>query len=189
VQLPKRTLLSGIVRDATGAKLAGVTVTARPSLRFVWSLDDKPQAFLNSLPLSSAVTLDDGTYTLYVDPTVDETWGYYDLSLDPARSTGFLERVPTYIQPEIAIPRDAHVAQVAVPEIRLPDAAFVHGQVTDYLGLPVNDAEVKIFRMNSYAAMVCDMVRNAPTPCPTPAQLVGRDAAGTDGIVELTLPR
>ncbi len=189
VQLPTRTILSGVVRDATGAPLGGVTVTARPALRFVWSLDDKPQTFLNSLPLSTAITEDDGTYTLHVDPTIDETWGYYDLSLDPARSTGFLERAPTWIQPEIAIPRDAHVEQVVVPEIRLPDAAFVHGQVTDFNGIPVKDAEVKVFRMNSYAATVCESVRNAPSPCPTPAQLVGRDAANSIGIVELTLPR
>jgi hypothetical protein len=189
VQLPTRTLITGVVVDATGEKLPGVTVTARPSLRFVWSLDDKPQTFLNSLPLSTDVTDSDGGFVLSVDPMIDETWGYYDLSLDPARSTGFLERAPTWIHHEVEIPRDIHVEQVAVPQIRLPDAAFVHGPVVDFNNAPVKDAEVKVFRRNSHAAGVCESVRNAPSPCPTPAQLIGRDAASSDGIVELTLPR
>lgn len=189
VQLIERTRLHGIVRDATGEPLPGVTVTARPSLRFVWSLDDKPQTFLNSLPVATAVTDMNGAYNIWVDPIIDETWGYYDLALDPARSTGFLERAPTWVQPEIAIPRDAHVDAVAVQDIQLPDAAFVHGQVVDSLARPIKDAEVKIFRMNSSIESVCSSVRNAPKPCPMSAQLLGRGAADVDGIVELTLPR
>ncbi|MFN0248947.1 MAG: hypothetical protein ACKV2T_18805 [Kofleriaceae bacterium] len=188
VQLPKRTLVTGVIRDVTGATLAGVTVTARPALRFVWSLDDKPQTFLNSLPLSTAVTNNDGIFSLFVDPTIDEIWGYYDLNLDPARSTGFLERAPTWVKAEIEIPRDAH-EQVSLGDIPLPDAAFVHGLVVDHDGNTVKDAEVKVFRKNSYAEMVCDSVRNAPKPCPTPALLLGRDAASATGMVELTLPR
>ena len=189
IQLAERMRLSGTVRDKDGDALPGVTVTARPSLRFIWSLDDKPQAFLNSLPVSTAVTDNRGEYVIWVDPIVDETWGYYDLALDPARSTGFLERVPTYIQTEVEIPRDAHVQQTTVEPITLPDAAFVHGEVSDNLGRLVSGAEVKVFRTNTSIEAICNMVRNAPIPCPTSAVLLGRGATDSQGIVELTLPR
>lgn len=188
IQLVERVRLAGVVKDHNGERLSGVTITARPSLRFLWSLDDRPQAFLNSVPVSTAVTDNNGEYVIWVDPLIDETWGYYDLSLDPARSTGFLERVPTHVRTEVEIPRDAQIEQVPVPPIDLPDAAFVRGQVVDYGSRPVKDAEVKIFRTNSYDA-VCNSVRNAPIPCPASAQLLGRGAATSIGMVELTLPR
>lgn len=189
IQLTERTRLHGVVRDATGEKLPGVTVTARPALKFIWSLDDKPQSFLSSLPVSSTVTNADGEYNIWVDPLLDETWGAYDLALEPARSTGFLERVPTHVKSWIDIPRDVHVDSFKVEDIWLPDAAFVHGQVVDYRSTPVKEAEVKIFRMNSSLEATCNSVRNAPKPCPASAELLGRDAANGTGMVELTLPR
>ncbi|MGE3766701.1 MAG: hypothetical protein AB7L94_30890 [Kofleriaceae bacterium] len=189
IQLVERTRLAGKVLDANGDALPGVTVTARPALRFLWSLDDKPQTFLNSVPVATAVTDNDGAFVIWVDPLIDETWGYYDLALDPARSTGFLERLPTFVKTEVEIPRDSQLDQVNLEPIRLPDAAFVRGEVVDSTARPVPGAEVKIFRMNSSIEAICSSVRNAPKPCPASSTLLGRGAANSSGNVELTLPR
>jgi hypothetical protein len=185
--LPSRVRVRGVVLDAAGKKLEGVSVTARPASRFAWNLDDNAQTFLNGIALSTAVTNESGEYVVWVDPALGDVPAVYDLSLDPPRSTGFRERTPTWIE------SDVEISQVTsgdtVSNVTLPDAAFIHGDVVDSVGTPVPNAEVKMFRISTPAAAVCSSVQNPPSPCPSNAVLLGRGTASAPGAVELTLPR
>ena len=106
-------------------------------------------------------------------------------SCSSRRSTS---RAPTFVRPEVEIPRDDRNVIELEGGVRLPDAAFVHGVVSDSTGAPVQGAEVKVFRIDTSVAL-CGMVLNAPVSCPIPAQLQGRGASDGDGTVRLTLPR
>ena len=183
--LPARVKVRGIVLDASGNPLKDVSVTARPSLRFAWSLEDKPQAFLSAIPAATAITPDTGEFVVWVDPTITSLWGHYDLVFEPPTASKYPARAPTWVQSEVAI---VSPDTLSLPDVVLPDAAFVHGAVTDPDGIAVEGAEVKVFRVNTTLAL-CSMVPNAPLSCPIPATLQGRGASDPMGMVRVTLPR
>jgi len=181
IMLPSRIALRGVVKDAQGELLSDVQVTARPSLRFTWSLEDKPQAFLSAIPTPSVLTPKSGEFVLFVDPTVAGVFGTYDLVFEPSAKSG----APSWSQGDIAI---AQATDVLLPDVVLPDAARVHGMVTDASGLPVEGSEVKLFRIDPSLAL-CSEVSHAPDTCPIPAKLQGRGDSDDRGLVRLTLPR
>jgi hypothetical protein len=183
--LPARVKVRGVVRDATGNPLKDVSVTARPSLRFAWSLADQPQAFLAAIPAATAITPSTGEFVVWVDPTITNLWGHYDLVFEPPTTSKYPARAPTWVQGEVAI---SSGDSLSLEDVTLPDAAFVHGAVTDPDGHPVEGAEVKVFRVNTTLAL-CSMVPNAPLSCPIPATLQGRGASDPLGLVRVTLPR
>lgn len=183
--LPARVPIRGTVTDATGAPIKDVAVTARPSLRFTWNLEARPQAFLSAIPPATTVTPASGDFVLWVDPTIADLWGHYDLVFEPPVAGKYPLRAPTWIQPEIEIPG---IEGPAPQQVQLPDAAFVHGLVTDPAGMPVEAAEVKVFRVNTNLSL-CSMVEFAPLSCPIPAALQGRGATDTAGAVRVSLPR
>ncbi len=182
--LPTRIALRGRVTDVEGQPLKDVSVTARPSLRFTWSFDDAPQAFVSTIPAATTLTPATGEFALWVDPTVDGLWGHYDLAFEPASKA----RAPSWVAPDIEIPRDLSKTTVLVDEVRLPDAAAIRGTVLDPAGIEVEGAEVKIFRLNASLAL-CSEVLNPPLSCPIPAVLQGRGDSDAAGVVRLTLPR
>ncbi len=183
--LPARVKVRGVVLDASGNPLKDVSVTARPSLRFAWSLADAPQAFLSAIPTATAITPATGEFVVWVDPTITELWGHYDLVFEPPTTSKYPARAPTWIQSEVAI---GSFDTLSLPDVVLPDAAFVHGTITDPDGQPVAGAEVKVFRVNTTLTL-CSMVPNAPLSCPIPATLQGRGASDPMGMVRVTLPR
>ncbi len=183
--LPARVKVRGIVLDAKGEPLKDVSVTARPSLRFAWSLADQPQAFLTAIPTATAITPSTGEFVVWVDPTITDLWGHYDLVFEPPTTSKYPARAPTWVQSEVAI---NSLDTLSLPDVVLPDAAFVHGAITDPDGQPVEGAEVKVFRVNTTLAL-CSMVPNAPLTCPIPATLQGRGASEAAGMVRVTLPR
>jgi len=183
--LPARVKVRGVVLDAKGDPLKDVAVTARPSLRFTWSLADKPQAFLSAIPVATAITPSTGEFVVWVDPTIVDLWGHYDLVFEPPTTGKYPARAPLWVQSEVAI---GSMDTLSLPDVLLPDAAFVHGAITDQDGLPVEGAEVKVFRVNTTLAL-CSMVPNAPLTCPIPATLQGRGASDALGAVRVTLPR
>ncbi len=183
--LPARVKVRGVVRDAAGNPLKDVSVTARPSLRFAWSLADQPQAFLSAIPAATAITPSTGEFVVWVDPTITNLWGHYDLVFEPPTTSKYPARAPTWVQGEVAITSGD---SLSLEDVTLPDAAFVHGAVTDPDGHPVEGAEVKVFRVNTTLAL-CSMVPNAPLSCPIPATLQGRGASDPLGLVRVTLPR
>jgi len=185
--LPDRVALVGKVQDLTGTPLKDVQVTVRPSLRFQWSLDNSAQNFITAIPAATKVTPDTGEYVIYVDALLDETFGHYDISFEPTATAN----APTWTEFDIEIPRDTTQSSVPLPDIRLPDAAHVHGQITDSQGVLVEGAELRLFSVFDAAAAttLCEQVPNPPTSCSIPARLLGRGASDDGGTVRLTLPR
>lgn len=183
-RLPARVALRGKIRDASGHPLSGVSVTARPSLRFLWTLDATPQTFVAAIPAGTTVTPDSGDFAVFVDVNVADTWARYDLVFEPPAGA----RAPSFTLADVEIPRMGNQTAVDVGDLNLPDAAFVHGRIADPLGGSLEDGELKLYRVTTDLAL-CTQVAHAPTSCPIPAQLQGRNTSDTEGTVRLTLPR
>jgi len=184
IQLGARIALSGVVVDSAGVPLENVAVTARPSLRFLWSLDPAPQAFVSGLPVATDVTVPGtGVFVVWVDAIVDQVWGQYDLMIEPPITT----RAPTYVK-TVDFPRSATLDAYSVGNVTLPGVAYVHGQVNDSTGAPLEGAELKLY-LTDPSADLCTEVAHAPASCPIPAQLQARNTSDTKGIVRLVLPR
>ena len=173
---------SGESRD--GVPLTNVAVTARPSLRFLWSLEPVPQAFVAALPVATTVTPPSGEFVLWVDAIVDQVWGQYDLMIEPPTTTP----APTFIANNLDFPRSTTLDTFRVGTLVLPDAAYVHGQITDSAGAPLEGAELKLYLADP-SADLCSQVAHAPASCPIPAQLQGRNTSDLNGEVRLMLPR
>jgi hypothetical protein len=186
LQLPSRVAMTGVVTDAEGNPLKDVAVTARPSLRFLWSLDDITQAFVSGIPAATTTTSEAGEYVLWVDPMILGTWGRYDLVFEPAGKS----RAPAWVKPDVAIPESLAAAAVTMTQVQLPDAAFLRGNITDPEGNDLAAAELKVFRVADDALIsLCAEVSNEPANCPIPATLQGRGTSDDKGVVRLTLPR
>jgi hypothetical protein len=184
VQLASRVALRGKVIDVTARPLANVAVTARPSLRFLWTLDAAPQAFVAAIPAATTATDSDGHFVLWVDASVAAIWGNYDLVFEAPTTSD----APTYLQTAVEIPGDATVDSVTLDDTQLPEAAFVHGRIADPRGDSVEGAELKLFRVATEVRL-CSEVAHAPASCPIPAQLQGRNTSDMAGMVRLALPR
>jgi len=184
IRLGARLELHGRVVDGDGNPVANVSVTARPSLRFLWTLDAASQVFVASIPAATGVTLPTGEFILWVDPSVAQIWGHYDLVFEPPSTM----RAPSFLKPDFAIPQVATFDTLDLDKVAMPDAAYVHGRITGPDGVPVPDAELKLYEISTEVNL-CSEVAHAPTSCPIPAQLQGRNAASNDGAVQLALPR
>ena len=183
-RLGARVALRGKVLDNDGKPLGNAAVTARPSLRFLWTLDAAPQAFVAATPAATAITESTGAYVVWVDPSVpnvSESWGSYDLLIEPTTSA----RLSTLTVPEVSL-RGAPPDAVTLPDIQLPDPAFVHGRITGPDGKSVQGAELKLYRVTTQLTL-CSEVAHAPASCPIPAQLLARNTSDSDGTVRLIL--
>ncbi|MDB4957626.1 MAG: hypothetical protein JWO36_5195 [Myxococcales bacterium] len=183
VRLPARLALSGTVLDSAGNPLGKISVTARPSLRFQWSLDNVAQQFLAAIPAATTITADTGDFVVYVDPLVADIWGHYDLDCEPPLTTD----APSWTVSDIAIDRVVGQTSKSLDFLRIPDAAYIHGRITNFGGEPVEKAELRVFQVVSDLTL-CDQVTN-PGDCVIPAQLQGHGTSNADGTAWLTLPR
>jgi hypothetical protein len=196
VRLPPRLALRGNVVYG-GKPLANATITARPSLRFLWALPDAAaQVFVASIPPATFTTpTNGGDFVLRVDPIVAGTSGFYDLAIEPAAGT----RAPSFVVPEfpilqttaldpVTISYPFHLADGMAPGIYLPDAAFIHGRVASPDGRAVEGAEVRVYEISTQLNL-CSEVGHAPASCPIPAALQARNTSDVEGIVRLALPR
>jgi hypothetical protein len=183
-RLGSRIALRGKVVDAHGVAVRNAAITARPSLRFLWTLDAAPQSFVAAVPAATSVTPDTGEFVVWVDANVAQVWGHYDLLIEPPPGV----RAPTYVKTEFELPRDNTLAAVSLSEITLPEAAFVRGRITAPNGEWLDKAELKLYQVAASDGL-CAEVAHAPVSCPIPAQLRGRGTSDGDGIVRLTLPR
>ncbi|HEX7843714.1 MAG TPA: hypothetical protein VF469_39845, partial [Kofleriaceae bacterium] len=185
-RLVPRVALRGKVFDADGKPLGGVAITARPSLRFLWALDAAPQAFVAAIPAATDVTESTGDFHVWVDPivpNVPQSWGEYDLLIEPPMGAN----APTTVI-EFAIPRVSSLDAATIPNVALPDSAHVHGRITGPDGRSVEDAELKLYLVSPQLTL-CNEVAHAPVSCPIPAQLQARNTSDPDGTVRLILPR
>jgi hypothetical protein len=189
VRLPDRITVGGRLRDAAGQPLGGVQVTVRPSLRFAWSLEGRGQEFVTAIPAATVVTTPEGDYAAFVDPFLadevgdNDVWGFYDITVEESANT------PAWALFDFEIARDTDIVKHEVEDIVVPDAAHIHGHITDASGVLIEGAELKLFRAASAAAQLCTLVQHAPPSCPIPAQLLGRGASDVSGEFRLTLPR
>ena len=184
VRLPARIALSGTLVDSGGNALANVSVTARPSLRFLWTLDAAAQEFLTEIPAATAVTPDTGDFAVWVDPFVANVWGHYDLAFEPATGS----TAPSWTWPDVEIPRVQNLTTQPVGTLNVPDAAFIHGQLSDPAGMAIPAGELRIFGVSTDQSL-CTQVPHPPATCVIPAELLGHGTADDQGVVRLTLPR
>ena len=183
VRLPSRIALRGTLRDTSGEPVASASITAKPSLRFAWSLTPADQDFLTQIPAATAVTPDSGDFVVWVDPFLAEVWGHYDLAIEPASG----DDSPSWTVADIEIPR-AGQQLLDLGPLTVPDAANIHGRITDPSGTPVEGGELRVFSLAGDASL-CAQVTYHPDDCVIPAQLVGHGTSDADGVVRLTLPR
>jgi hypothetical protein len=195
IKLPDRLAIAGTVLDAQGQPLKDVQVTANQSLRFLWSLGPIPQAFVAGIPAATTATLETGEFVLYVDAFIrttdgelnDDVFGHYDISFVPSATTN----APLWSQLEVEIPRDPSLGELPLGAMPLPDAAHIHGLITDPFGELVEGAELILFRVEDPVAstLFCGDLTNAPETCPVPALQLGRGTSDALGMTRLTLPR
>lgn len=192
-RLGTRIAISGEVLAADGQPVKDVSVTARPSVRFLWSVDPAAQAFLGEIPPATAVTLENGKFVLFVDHALplmaaglaSTVWGEYDLAFEPPATRS---RVPSWTKPDVELPRDSAQDALVLAPLHLPEDAHVRGVILDDGNARVEGAEIRVYEVPT-DRRVCDQVRFAPPDCPIPPLLVGRATSLEDGIVRLTLPR
>lgn len=189
IRLPARVALRGRIVDFDGKPMPFVTVTARPSLRFLWTLEPAVQTFAAAIPAATEVTPDatseiGGGFAVWVDPHIAQVWGHYDLLIEPPAGS----LAPSYVVAEVEIPRDSTIDSVNLGDIGTPDAAHVRGRITDVNGEPVENAELRLYRITT-ALGLCSEVAHAPASCPIPAQLQARSTSDDVGTVRLALPR
>ncbi|HEY5921965.1 MAG TPA: hypothetical protein VIV11_09865, partial [Kofleriaceae bacterium] len=184
VRLPQRVAIRGKLVDTAGEPLADVSVTARRSLRFLWSLDGTDQPFLDEIPAATAITPETGDFVIWLDPAVGTTWGHYDLFFEtPDHSAA-----PNWLISDLEIPRIPGQMTIDLEDVTIPDAAYLHGSVVDPNGGPVDGSELRIFRLSDNES-VCREAANAPLECSDDARVMGHGESDDAGIVRLTLPR
>ena len=184
VRLPERITIGGNVVDVHGKPLANVSVTARRSLRFLWSLETKEQSFLNEIPVATATTSTAGEFALWVDPAVASAWGHYDLFFETPEGS----RAPNWSVPDYEIPRDPELTDLSLGTVALPDAAYLHGKIVDGNGVIVEGSLLRVFQLSTNDS-VCREVLNAPEECEGDAKAMGQGEADENGIVRFNLPR
>jgi hypothetical protein len=186
VQLDTRFALRGVVVDTTGTPISNVSVTARPSLRFTWSVDDPGQQFLAEIPAATAVTPDDGSFIVWVDPILNNAWASYDLTCEPPMGSP----APSWTRPEIDIETPAAVGlkSLSLDNLVIPDAAHIHGRIADSSGDSVLGGELRIFQVTT-DLQLCGEVAHPPASCTIPALLVGHGTSDDGGVARLSLPR
>ena len=184
VQLPARVGLKGRVVDVNGNPVADVSVTARRSLRFLWSLDPVDQEFLDEIPASTAITPDDGSFNVWVDPALADAWAHYDLTFKTPTGSG----VPSWGIPDFEIPRLPSQETVDVNDVVIPDSAYLRAKVVDPAGNPVEGSALRIFLLPVNDTL-CSQVTHAPTNCGVDATVMGDGESDALGIVRLDVPR
>jgi hypothetical protein len=185
VRLGARLKLIGVLTGIDGKPLGNAAVTVRPSLRFLWTLDAAPQAFVAAIPVATTNTgQDNGSFTLWVDPNIADIYGHYDLVFEPPVDS----RAPTFVLADYAIEKFGSLKVADVSTVQVPDPAFVHGRITGPDGESVEDAELKVYVVQTQLTL-CSQVQHAPASCPIPAQLRSRNTSDNDGTVRLLLPR
>ena len=185
-QLKTRIALKGFVALG-GVGVKDMSVTARPSLKFVWNLDLADQAFVTALPPSTAVTPESGEFIIWVDQPPPEQWGYYDITFEPASGSN----APNVTYANVPVAPMAAPTTVPIGVYDLPYPAYVRSVVVDDKGDSVEGAELKLYKTEDFGTL-CREVLHPPTNCTSianTATLMGRGTSDKDGEVRLTLPR
>jgi hypothetical protein len=185
--LPSRVGIHSTVLDSNGNVLQNVAVTVKPSLRFLWAveaIDELAARLLGAIPPATAVSSSAGDFVVWVDPTIGTTWGFYDITFDPPAAAG----APRWTLTAIEIPRVQNQTSLAVDNVTLPDAAYVHGSVTDPAGGSVVGSDVHIYEIVTDTSP-CTALNRPPTDCVIPARDAGDGTSDAHGVAAVTLAR
>jgi hypothetical protein len=170
--------ITGVVVDFDGAPVGGVTVSAKPSLSFLWSLDTESQSVVIDRGQPTTVSNPDGTFVLWVDPAASGIAAIYDLDIEPVDFAAVPRATVTGVDGS---------ADQDLGVVFLPDAAHVRGIVTDPFGTALGDTQVRIYEVVTDLGACIE--QNAPADCQPPAIVRGTGRSDDQGIVRLTLPR
>lgn len=184
VQLPSRVGLRGRVLDIAGQPLADVSVTARRSLRFLWSLDLADQSFLDEIPASTTITPDNGDFIVWVDPALADAWGGYDVTFQTPKGSAS----PNWLIPDLEIPRLASQTTVQLGDVTIPDAAYIRAKIVDLAGNPVEGTALRIYQLPT-DNLLCMQASHAPEDCHIDARVLADGESDQRGIVRLDLAR
>jgi hypothetical protein len=184
IGLPSRVAMRGTIIDVKGEPVAGITVTARRSLRFLWSVAPENQTFLDEVPAATALTNDAGEFVVWVDPSFAGAWASYDLFFEPPIGSA----APNWWISDVAIERVADPSTADLGTIRLPEAARLHARIIDADGEVVDGSSLRLFQISSNEN-VCMQVLYPPDTCPPTPIVVGHGDSDAHGKLILTLPR
>lgn len=183
VRLPRRVAMRGRVVEGGGRPVGQMSVTARPSLRFLWSLDDAARSFVAAIPVASAVTTKDGDFVLWVDPYIAGTWGRYDLEFDAPSGS----EVASWVRPDVEVPRMQQTS-VAVGDVVIPESALIRGILTDSHKAAAVGADLAIYQIPIDNSL-CQLVLFPPAICTIAARRLAKGTSDPGGVVRLALPR
>ena len=184
LRLPPRVAVRGNVVDVAGEPLGDVSITARRSLRFLWSLDAADQAFLDEIPAATAITPETGEFVIWIDPSLATIWGHYDLYFETPDNS----HAPNWLIPDFAVPRIPGQTAISLDTVTIPDAARIRARIVNPDGSAVEGSALRVFRIADNQAL-CSEVTNAPAECSDDAKVMGHGESDDSGIVRLTLPR
>ncbi len=184
LRLPSRIAFRGTVVDATGVPQPAISVTARRSVRFLWSLPSADQAFLDEIPASTTITPDTGEFLVWVDPSVADVWGHYDLFFEAPAGTN----VPNWSIADVEIPRMAGQFTVSLDTVALPAASRIHGKIVDGNGRAVEASALRVFQLTSNE-LICREVGFEPADCAPASIVLGAAESDDRGVIRLGLPR
>lgn len=184
VRLPSRVAVRGTVLDVDGNPVAGVSVTARRSLRFLWSVLPDAQAFLDEIPASTGLTTEAGDFVLWVDPAIAATWGSYDLFFEAPMGSN----APSWWIAEVGVEHATNPSATSLGTVMLPDAARFHANIVDSNGAPIEGSALRIFQLSSNENACMD-VPYPPAACAPSPIVLGQGESQDSGMLTLTLPR
>lgn len=180
VRLGERVRLTGVVLDQTGAASKGVTLTARPSRQYLQELEPLLRAQVSELGAATATTSKNGEFVMWADQLIAGAPVRYTLTLQPPAD----ELAPTWTaSQDLAMPALEGVPLVDIGELRTPEAANVHGRISNPGGRPVAKGQLLIYRLDSTCR------ESPPASCASTATLLGRGVADEDGVVRISLPK
>lgn len=183
VRLPRRIAMRGRVVNGDGEAVGKISVTARPSQRFLWSLDSTASDFAAHVPAASTVTTNAGDFVLWVDPYLAGAWARYDLEFEAQKSVD----IASWVRADIEIPR-LQQTTVSVGDVAVPGSAFLRATLTDPLNQPVAGGEIGIYLIVTDTSL-CDLVLFPPADCTLPARRLATAVSDPNAVVELALPR
>lgn len=183
VRLPRRIAMRGRVIDRDGRRIGNIAVTARPSQRFIWSIDSAARDFVAEIPAASTVTTHAGDFVLWVDPYLAGTWARYDIEFEVQKDSD----IANWVYPDIEVPRMQQTA-VSIGDVLVPDSALLRGTLTDLSDLPVAGGEVAIYLVMTDTSL-CSFVLYPPTNCTIAARRMAAAVSDPQAIATLALPR
>lgn len=183
VRLPRRIAMRGRVIDGDGHPVGKISVTARPSQRFLWSLDSAASDFAAHVPAASTVTTNAGDFVLWVDPYLAGAWARYDLEFEAQKSVD----IASWVRADVEIPR-LQQTTVSVGDVPVPGSAFLRATLVDLSNQPVAGGEIEIYQVVTDTSL-CGLVLFPPADCTASARRLAAAVSDSNAVVEFALPR